>query len=59
MLADFEYTFSRHDETIRRAEANAALIAAIHAAKEDRAPDPPRRRPWGWLRRIAPTSTSA
>ena len=29
MLADFEFTYSQHDQTIRRAEANAQLLSAL------------------------------
>jgi hypothetical protein len=32
MLADFEYRFSQHEETIRRAEANARLQSALAAS---------------------------
>ena len=29
MLADFEFTYSQHDQTIRRAEANAQLLSTL------------------------------
>jgi hypothetical protein len=29
MLADFEYRFSQHEDTIRQAESNARLQAAL------------------------------
>ena len=60
MLADFEYRFSRHDETIRRAESNARLLAE---STPDRPvstdSDRPQRRLQTLLRRLAGTAVTA
>jgi hypothetical protein len=59
MLNDFDYRFSQHDETIRRAEANARLREALAgqrpAADVDRTP----RRLTTLLRRLAGTAVTA
>jgi hypothetical protein len=52
MIATFELTFSQHDETIRRAEANYALISGSATKKPDESPQPPRRTLWELLRRL-------
>lgn len=59
MLADLEYTFSQHEETARRAEANAALIAATRPMHRARPQARPRRRLWDWLRRLTGTPATA
>jgi hypothetical protein len=53
MLADFEYTFSRHDETIRRAESNYALIKESTTKTRDTTQRPPRGKLLELLRRLA------
>jgi hypothetical protein len=53
MIANLEFTFSQHDETIRRAEANYARISASATKKSDESPPPPRRTLWELLRRLA------
>ena len=53
MLADLEFAFSQHDATIRRAEANYALISASTTKKPDAAPRPPRGKLVELLRRLA------
>jgi hypothetical protein len=61
MLADFEYRFNQHDETIRRAEANARLQSAIAASRPAAAPETgrPQRRLSTILRRLAGTAFTA
>ena len=61
MLADFEYRFNQHEETVRRAEANARLQEAI-AASRPASPtdiDRPHRRLSTLLRRLAGTAATA
>jgi hypothetical protein len=55
MFSPFEYTLSKHEETVRRAEANAALIEAARSSQPtDQQPEAaPRARLLGLLRRIA------
>jgi hypothetical protein len=53
MIANFEYTFSQHDETVRRAEANYALISTSAPKQSDHSQRPPRRSLWQMLRRLA------
>ena len=53
MLADFEFAFSQHDATIRRAEANYALISASTMKKPDTTQRPPRGKLLELLRRLA------
>ena len=53
MIADLEFTFSQHDETVRRAEANYALISKSATTKTSASQQPPRRTLWGFLRRLA------
>jgi hypothetical protein len=59
MLADLEATFNRHDDTIRRAEANAQLAAALKPDDTRRPDDRPARRVVTVLRRIAGTPAFA
>jgi hypothetical protein len=62
MLADFEYRFSQHEDTIRRAEANARLEAALSstsAAATDAEPKRPRRGISLIIGRISGTAHSA
>ncbi|MGH2488047.1 MAG: hypothetical protein ACRDFR_00310 [Candidatus Limnocylindria bacterium] len=58
MLADFDYRFSQHDETIRRAESNARILAALtpHRPATSTDPDRPQRRLSTLLRRLAGTA---
>jgi hypothetical protein len=60
MLADFEYRFSQHEDTIRRAEANARLESAL-ASTNPTATEPkrPRRGISLIIRRISGTAHSA
>ncbi len=53
MLANFEFAFSRHDATIRRAEANYALIGASAPKQPDTTQRPPRGKLVELLRRLA------
>jgi hypothetical protein len=60
MLADFEYRFSQHDETIRRAEANARLQSALASTgPTGTEPKRPRRGISLILRRLAGTAYTA
>ena len=61
MLADFEYRFSQHDETIRRAESNARLIAELTPHRPAASADTgrPQRRLQTLLRRLAGTAVTA
>lgn len=61
MLADFEYRFSQHDETIRRAESNARLLAELtpHRPVSSTDTDRPQRRLQTLLRRLAGTAVTA
>lgn len=53
MIANLEFTFSQHDETIRRSEANYTLISQSATRKTDDSQQPPRRSLWELLRRLA------
>jgi hypothetical protein len=53
MIGNLEFTFSQHDETVRRAEANYALISASAPKQSDHSQRPPRRTLWEMLRRLA------
>jgi hypothetical protein len=53
MIADVEFTFRQHDQTVRRAEASYALISAFATKKTDDSQRPPRRTLWEVLRRLA------
>ena len=59
MLADFEYKFNQHDDTIRRAEANAHLLAALTPEPSGRDVDRPTGRFATLLRRLAGTAATA
>lgn len=59
MLADFEYKFSQHDETVRRAESNARLLAALTPDRSARDAERPQRRLSTLLRRLAGTAYTA
>ncbi len=59
MIADFEYRFSQHEETIRRAEANARLQAALAAEHSPRPEKRSSERLTTLLRRLAGTAASA
>jgi uncharacterized alpha-E superfamily protein len=59
MLADFEYKFNQHDETIRRAESTARLLAALTAVRSTPDADRPQRRLSTLLRRLAGTAYTA
>jgi len=60
MLADYEATFHRHDDTIRRAEANARLLAALTPQRPPHSEERrPRRRLVALLRWIARTPATA
>jgi hypothetical protein len=59
MLADFEFKFSQHDETIRRAEAKSRLLSELTPAPAERSPDRPTARLATLLRRLAGTSATA
>jgi hypothetical protein len=58
MLADFEYKFNQHEETIRRAEAKARLLSELSASTE-RSQDRPTARISMLLRRLAGTAAAA
>ena len=60
MLADFEYRFSQHEDTIRRAEANARLESALTSTSPTATePKRPRRGISLILRRLAGTAVTA
>ncbi|HSL77197.1 MAG TPA: hypothetical protein VK867_09640 [Candidatus Limnocylindrales bacterium] len=61
MLADFEFRFSQHDETIRRAESKARLLAELTGDRGTSANDTdrPQRRLSTLLRRLAGTAATA
>ena len=52
MLAEFEFKFDQHETTIRRAEANYALLDASATKKTDTPQQPPRGKLFGLLRRL-------
>jgi hypothetical protein len=59
MLADFEYTFNQHERTVRRAETNARLMAALSSEPADRIAHRPTGRFATLLRRLAGTAATA
>lgn len=59
MIAAFEFKYSQHNETIRRAESNARLSAALEAERSPRPGTQPNRRLASLLRRIAGTPVGA
>ena len=60
MLADFEYRFSQHEDTIRQAESNARLQAALASTSTTSSePKQPRRGISLILRRLAGTAYTA
>jgi hypothetical protein len=59
MLAIYEATIDRHNETIRRAEANARRLATTTSQDDDRTSVQPQRRLSAILRRIAGTAATA
>ncbi|MFL5686443.1 MAG: hypothetical protein ACJ77D_10360 [Chloroflexota bacterium] len=60
MLADLEFRFSQHEDTIRRAEANARLQAALASTTSTTTePKQPRRGISLILRRLAGTAVTA
>ncbi len=59
MLADFENRFDQHEATIRRAEKNFQLMAALSPARPVRSADRPTSRLSALLRRIAGTPATA
>jgi hypothetical protein len=61
MLNDFEFRFGQHDETIRRAESKARLLAELAATRSSSAtePDRPQRRLSTLIRRLAGTAATA
>ena len=60
MLADFEYRFSQHEDTIRQAEANARLQAALTSTSQTGTePKRPRRGISLILHRLAGTAVTA
>lgn len=59
MLADFEYRFDQHDDTIRRAERNARLQYALDETRPDALPERRRRGISLILRRLAGTAVTA
>jgi hypothetical protein len=58
MLAEFEFKFDQHETTIRRAEANYALISASATKKTDTSQLPPRGKLTGLLRRLTGPATA-
>ena len=61
MLNDFEFRFSQHDETIRRGESKARLLAELAGTRGSSATDPerPQRRLATLIRRLAGTAATA
>ena len=59
MLADFEFKFNQHEETIRRAESNARLLAALTPHRPTADQERPQRRLSTLLRRLAGTAYTA
>jgi len=61
MLADFEFRFSQHDETVRRAEENARLLAVLTPHRSTSKDDPgrPQGRLSTLIRRLAGTAATA
>lgn len=61
MLADFEFRFSQHVETIRRAESRARVLAELTGNRRTSAidADRPQRRLSTLIRRLAGTAATA
>ena len=59
MLADLEFKFNQHEETIRRAESNARLMAALTPHRPTSDQERPQRRLSTLLRRLAGTAYTA
>jgi cytosine/adenosine deaminase-related metal-dependent hydrolase len=59
MLADLEFKFDQHEETIRRAESNARLLAALTPHRPTSDQERPQRRLSILLRRLAGTAYTA
>jgi cytosine/adenosine deaminase-related metal-dependent hydrolase len=59
MLADLEFKFDQHEETIRRAESNARLLAALTPHRPTSDEERPQRRLSTLLRRLAGTAYTA
>ena len=61
MLNDFEFRFSQHDETVRRAESKARLLADLAGDRGSSAThdDRPQRRLSTLIRRLAGTAATA
>ncbi len=59
MLADLEFKFNQHDETIRRGESNARLLAALTPQRTTADQERPQRRLSTLLRRLAGTAYTA
>ena len=59
MLADLEFKFDQHEETIRRAESNARLMAALTSHRPTSDQERPQRRLSTLLRRVAGTAYTA
>ena len=58
MLADLEFRFSQHDETIRRAESNSRLLTSLAPQRSASQEDRPQRRLVTLLRRLAGTAAT-
>jgi hypothetical protein len=59
MIADIDFKFSQHDETVRRAERNARLMEALATEPATSPAEPNRRKVAALLRRIAGTPAAA
>ena len=61
MLNDFEFRFNQHDETIRRAESRARLLAELteNRGTSATATDRPQHRLSTLIRRLAGTAATA
>ena len=59
MLPDFEFKFSQHEMTVRRAEQQARLLAAPESGRPATKYQRPSRRVSVLLRRLAGTSAAA
>ena len=59
MLADLEFKFDQHEETIRRAESNARLMVALTPHRPTSDQERPQRRLSTLLRRLAGTAYTA
>lgn len=58
MLADLEFRFSQHDDTIRRAESNSRLLTSLAPQRSASQEDRPQRRLVTLLRRLAGTAAT-